>query len=32
MADEFTEAIAEGVAYVAGHDAEARPVMVSILH
>lgn len=28
MADEFSEELAEGVAYVAGHDDDARPVVV----
>ncbi|ONK59664.1 uncharacterized protein A4U43_C08F9010 [Asparagus officinalis] len=28
IADEFSSELAEGVAYVAGHDDEARPVMV----
>ena len=29
MADEFSAELAEGVAYVAGHDEESRPVMVT---
>jgi len=28
IADEFSGELAEGVAYVAGHDEESRPVMV----
>lgn len=28
MADEFSSELAEGVAYVAGHDDESRPVMI----
>jgi len=28
IADEFSAELAEGVAYVAGHDEESRPVMV----
>lgn len=28
MADEFSAELAEGVAYVAGHDDSCRPVMV----
>lgn len=28
IADEFSAELADGVAYVAGHDQEARPVMV----
>lgn len=28
MADEFSAELAEGVAYVAGHDEESRPVLV----
>lgn len=28
MADEFSAELAEGVAYVAGHDDESRPVLV----
>lgn len=28
MADEFSAELAEGVAYVAGHDESSRPVMV----
>ena len=30
MADEFSHELAEGMAYVAGHDHELRPVMVYI--
>lgn len=28
MADEFSAELAEGLAYVAGHDEESRPVVV----
>lgn len=28
MADEFSGELADGLAYVAGHDDESRPVMV----
>jgi hypothetical protein len=28
IADEFSAELAEGVAYLAGHDEESRPVMV----
>lgn len=30
MADEFSAELAEGVAYVAGHDEESRPVVVIV--
>lgn len=29
IADEFSSELADGVAYVAGHDEESRPVLVS---
>lgn len=31
MADEFSAELTEGMAYVAGHDDELRPVMVIYL-
>lgn len=31
MADEFSGELADGLAYVAGHDDEYRPVMVTYM-
>lgn len=31
IADEFSAELADGAAYVAGHDDESRPVMVQLV-